>query len=146
MRSALADFAAALGVPCFPCDGNKRPFEEGGFHTATTDLAEIDRRFSDERAKMIGVPCGHATGWVVIDIDVKNGARGLEWFEEHQTRLPSTRTHRTATKGMHLVLRMPEGLEIRNSAVAHRARRGCPGRGRLRDRATIARLPPGGRC
>jgi hypothetical protein len=59
---------------------------------------------------MIGVPTGRASGLVVVDVDVKNGAQGDAWLQENAEALPETRTHRTQSGGLHLVFRAPEGV------------------------------------
>lgn len=111
----LASVASRLPWPVFACDGEKKPLVKWR-DECTTDPAEISRQFDHPGAQMIGVPTGRASGLVVIDIDIKGGARGQEWLDEHQYALPETRTHRTRSGGLHLVFLNPEGVEIRNSA------------------------------
>ena len=65
---------------------------------------------------MIGVPTGDASGLLVIDIDIKNGQNGGAWLDANADALPSTRTHKTRSGGLHLVFKMPTGFDIRNSA------------------------------
>lgn len=106
--------AEEMGLPVFPCDKNKRPMTAHGFCDATRDAATIQRRFRN--AAMIGIPTGEASGFFVLDLDCKNGARGLEWLAAHEHRLPQTRRHRTRSGGIHLLFTMPAGRTIRNSA------------------------------
>ncbi len=113
---ALGDVAARLGLPAFPCNSEKRPLDEGGFHTATRDTAELARMFDRRAATMIGVPTGRVSGLVVIDVDVKPGREsGMPWLDANRASLPQTRTHKTRSGGLHLLFRVPEGAEIRNS-------------------------------
>jgi hypothetical protein len=112
----LAGAAIALGLPVFPCDARKQPLTANGFRDATADPATIRRMFAQRHAALIGVPTGHASGIVVIDIDVKNGAPGMAWLRENAHALPETRRHRTRSGGLHLLFAMPDGAEIRNSA------------------------------
>lgn len=112
----LADIAAGLGVPVFACNSLKRPLREGGFKVASTDPAEIQAQFADRAATMIGMPTGEASGLVVVDVDIKNGAEGDVWLQAEAHRLPPTRTHKTRSGGLHLIFQAPEGIEIRNSA------------------------------
>lgn len=106
--------AEEMGLPVFPCDAQKRPMTAHGFRDATRDAATIQRSFRN--AAMIGIPTGEASGFFVLDLDCKNGARGLEWLAAHEHRLPQTRRHRTRSGGVHLLFTMPTGRVIRNSA------------------------------
>lgn len=106
--SALAEAAIAMAMPVFPCLANKAPATgAGGFKNATADADAIRAAFANPSAAMIGVPTGSISGWAVIDVDVKNGARGKEWLDANQHRLPRTRTHTTQSGGWHLIFRMP---------------------------------------
>lgn len=111
---SLGDAASKLPFPVFACDAEKRPLVRGGFKAATRDPEEIARQFVS--ADMIGVPTGAMSGLIAIDVDVKGGALGAQWLEEHAEALPQTRTHKTRSGGLHLIFRAPEGVEIRNSA------------------------------
>lgn len=107
----------ARSLPVFPCDQRKRPITRHGFKDASRDQQTVNRLFRDPAAKLIGVPTGTASGTVVVDIDVKNGAPGAAWIREHRDHLPRTRTHRTPSGGEHLVFRYPAGgLDIRSTA------------------------------
>jgi hypothetical protein len=113
--------AAALLIsarwPVFACDQTKRPITPRGFKDATRDAAEIRRQFSKPGADMIGVPTGAASGFFVVDVDIKNGAPGMAWLSANRWRLlPETRWHETRSGGVHLLFKMPEGRTIRNSA------------------------------
>jgi len=114
--ATIGDLAASLGLPVFPCEAHKRPIVAKWPEVATADPAEVRRMFAADAATMIGLPTGRASGLVVIDVDVKNGAQGDAWLQENTEALPETRTHRTQSGGLHLVFRLPEGVEIRNSA------------------------------
>ena len=112
----LADVASSLGLPVFACNAAKHPLMAGGFKAASCDPSEIRRQFARPDAAMIGMPTGMASGIVVVDVDVKNGAQGDAWLQANADRLPPTRTHRTRTGGLHLLFRAPADVEIRNSA------------------------------
>ena len=111
----LADQAVALGLPVFPCGGRKKPLTEHGFYDAARDPAAIRRMFAHPAAALIGVPTGPVSGFVVVDVDVKEGKRGAAWLQRHAAAIPATRTHRTVSGGLHLLLRQPNGVEIPNS-------------------------------
>ena len=108
--------AEEMRLPVFACGHDKRPVTQHGFHDATRDPAEIKAQFGTPGAAMIGVPTGQGAGFFVVDLDVKNGAQGLEWLAANQHRLPRTRTHKTRSGGQHLLFQWPEGRTVRNSA------------------------------
>jgi hypothetical protein len=118
MMSALGDAAAFLAQqwPCFPCGADKRPVTEHGFKDASRDPDLVRVMFDRPGAHMIGVPTGEVSDLVAIDLDVKNGAAGLEWLAANAHRLPRTRQHGTRSGGRHLLFRYPPGRSIRNSA------------------------------
>jgi hypothetical protein len=113
---SLGDVAAKLGLPVFPCGENKRPITETGFKAATPDPDSIVEMFARQGAELIGVPTGAASGLVVIDIDIRDNRTGMDWLDANHDALPETRTHKTRSGGLHLLFRIPEGVEIRNSA------------------------------
>jgi len=114
--AGLAEAAIALGLPVFPCKADKSPLTPRGFKDASADPAVIRRMFSVPGAKLIGAPTGAASGVVVVDIDIKDGARGMEWLNANSERLPFTRTHKTRSGGLHLLFLAPVGVHLRNSA------------------------------
>src|SRR5437763_14052211 len=63
--------------PVFPCqwhvEGRKRPLVEHGLKAATTDAAIITPWWMRWPDALIGVPTGEAVGYVVLDIDRKEG-------------------------------------------------------------------------
>jgi hypothetical protein len=115
---SLIDAASFLAQqwPVFACGADKRPVTAHGFKDATTDPAQVRDMFRRPGAAMIGVPTGAASDLAVIDLDVKEGAAGLEWLAANEARIPPTRRHRTRSGGMHLLFRYPAGRTIRNSA------------------------------
>ena len=113
---ALGDVAAKIGLPVFPCGSNKRPVVETGFKAATSDPAAIMTMFARPGAELIGMPTGKISGLVAVDIDIRPNHTGMSWLDENRYALPETRTHKTRSGGLHLLFRVPEGVEIRNSA------------------------------
>jgi hypothetical protein len=111
---------ARRGRPVFPChwqdERRKRPLIEGGFHAATTEEARIRewwRRWPDA---LIGIPTGRDTGFIVLDIDRKNGVNGFDALDAlGRSILPDTPMVHTASGGLHVYFD-PSGQEIRNSA------------------------------
>ena len=112
----LLDAAVNFGVPVFACGSDKAPLVKGGFKSATTDRAELERQFSNPRAVMIGMPMGSASGIWALDIDTKADRSGIPWLEASEPALPPTRRHRTRSGGLHLIWRWDDIHPIRNSA------------------------------
>jgi hypothetical protein len=76
---------AALSIPVFPCQLNKKPYTARGFKDASTDPEMIRswwRQFPDA---LIGVPTGEK--FVVIDLDFQH-PEAQQWC--HETNLPIT--------------------------------------------------------
>jgi len=115
---SLAETAAFLAQqwPVFACGADKRPVTEHGFKDASRDTDAVRTMFRRPGAALIGVPTGEASDLAVIDLDVKDGASGLEWLAANEHRLPATRRHRTRSGGLHLLFRYPAGRRVRNSA------------------------------
>jgi hypothetical protein len=113
---SLADAAAQLNLPVFPCNAKKRPVNPHGFYGAETDPETILREFQQPNATHIGMATGSKSGLVVIDVDTKGPERnGKTWLDVNQDALPETRTHYTQSGGLHLIFKAPEGVTIGNS-------------------------------
>lgn len=110
--TAMADAAIATGLPVFPCGPTKQPMTAHGFKDASADPDTIRRMFGPT-ATMIGCPTGEATGFVVVDVDVKENRQGSAWLNANSHRMPQTRTIRTGSGGLHLYFKWP-GQRVKN--------------------------------
>ncbi|MGB8298222.1 MAG: DUF3987 domain-containing protein [Polyangia bacterium] len=112
--SALA--LAARGLPVFPCKpGEKMPATEHGHLDATVDVETIKERWTETSGANIGLRCD-ASGFVVVDVDAKNGGyKTLEALEAELGPCPDTVAARTGCRqpGLHLYYRVPAGMEFR---------------------------------
>jgi Bifunctional DNA primase/polymerase, N-terminal len=99
---------AKQGLPCFPCQADKRPATPQGFKDATGDFELVKRLWSNYPGPLIGVPTGKISGIAILDIDPRHG--GGAWFAEHRNRIPSIRVHRTGSGGLHLIFQHRKGL------------------------------------
>jgi putative DNA primase/helicase len=110
------------GWPVFPCqwagDSRKRPLIERGLHAATVDQAQIRHWWSRWPHALIGTPTGKAMGSVVLDVDVKRPeANGFDTLADlGHSILPDTPMAHTASGGLHVYFRLPDHLQIRNTA------------------------------
>jgi hypothetical protein len=109
---------AERGWQVFPCipqgPRRKRPLTQNGFHGASTDPFIITgwwRRWPDA---LIGVATGRASGFVVLDVDVKYVDRyGFDTLAAlGHAVLPDMPMAHTPSGGLHLYFRLPEHVEI----------------------------------
>lgn len=105
-----AQALASFGWLVFPLSwGSKVPVSRSkGFIEATRDRRKIDDWWTKRPTANIGVRTGVSSGIVVLDIDVKNGQRGLESLAElERVHGPlRTRRARTPSGGLHLFFRV----------------------------------------
>lgn len=98
---------AAFGWATFPCHG-KIPATPNGFKAADK-TGEVFEKYHGEN---IGIATGEVSGIWVLDVDVKNGAKGqqsLDGLIAKYGALPETVKARTWSGGTHYFFRMPEG-------------------------------------
>lgn len=112
---------AARGWAVFPLMArDKRPMiaqskpgaNDGGFHLASTDGAQIDRWWWKWPNANIGLRCGEASGVFVLDLDGPGAEAALSALCETHGPLPDTLMQRTG-KGRHLIFRMAAGVRNR---------------------------------
>ncbi|HLZ22936.1 MAG TPA: bifunctional DNA primase/polymerase, partial [Ktedonobacterales bacterium] len=102
---AEAQRLASNGVPVFPCKVNlKQPATDNGFHDASTDLAVIDRWWTENPNYNIAFS-PHTVGLGVIDLDGQEGIDAWEKWQDENVRLAKTHTIRTPRGGVHLYYR-----------------------------------------
>lgn len=107
---------AALGIPTFPCNAEKRPCCKGGFYAATTDTAEMHKLWARSPGPLIGMPTGPASGLDLLDIDPRHD--GLDWLAEFAGNLPYTRTIQTRSGGIHFFYNHLPGMRNSESKIA----------------------------
>lgn len=88
---------------------------------ASRDPAQVSEWWREDLRRNVGLVPGTASGFVVVDIDVKNGADGLgllEHLEKKVGKLPSTWRERTWSGGEHLYFQHPgdtvDGVRLSN--------------------------------
>jgi hypothetical protein len=109
-------YAYAGGWHVFPLrEQGKTPFLARGLYRATTDQTEIIRWWARWPLANIGLNCG-ASGLIVPDFDVpKPEFEGARLLAELRQDHPTT-TAKTASGGVHLFYRQPEGLKLGNGS------------------------------
>lgn len=101
---------AENGIPVFPCGGRKQPLTERGFYDAEKDPAKVRALFEfyGNQVKMIGGRMGD--GLFAVDIDLYKGEDVKAWYKARleDGSLVETRTHKTASGGLHLLYEADE--------------------------------------
>jgi bifunctional DNA primase/polymerase-like protein len=107
----------AQGLHCLPCADNKRPTCPNGFYDATTNPEALRALWATHPGPLVAVRTGKASDFTVLDIDPKH-SEARSWWAENRERLPTTRTHRTRSGGLHLLFRYVSGLKCSASKIA----------------------------
>lgn len=106
---------ARRGWAVFPLvPKTKRPITEHGLNDATTDPATIRRWWAAWPDANIGINCG-ASGLVVVDVDTKNGAPGMDTWQGLLPQIGGqidTPTVQTPTGGYHYYYAAPPGVDL----------------------------------
>lgn len=101
---------AANGIPIFPVNAKKEPLTAHGFYDATTDAASIRAWWLKEPGAGVAIPTGASSGFVVVDLDPRNGSDAtVAALEKKHGPFPATVTSRTGGGGTHLLFRHPGG-------------------------------------
>lgn len=135
LPDAARRYATKLGWKIFPvhtpgkdgtCTCGKVPCENAGKHPRTPDgvdavaratTKQIEEWWTDWPNANIGCATGKRNGFFVLDVDPRDGGDiSLELLVRQNGPLPPTRHHITGGAGYHYFFRMPEGINIPNSA------------------------------
>src|SRR3990167_7996887 len=107
---------AEKGWNVFPLvPNNKNPLTQNGFKDATKNPDQIRAWLEDKPLANIGIATGKESGFFVIDIDVKNGAKGLESLKT--ISLPPTLSVKTPSGGWHFYFQYREGMKCKNGIL-----------------------------
>lgn len=113
----LAHAHANKGHTVFPCNpANKAPLTSRGFKDASSNHRQIQDWWAQHPNAMIGMPCGQANDFWVVDCDGEEGkANFLALCQEHGYE-PRTLCQATPSGGCHFLFAWPADRIIRNSA------------------------------
>jgi hypothetical protein len=117
--SALLEFIGRYGVPVFPCRPDKAPLTAHGFKDATRDPEQVRGWSMQNPGCMWGMPTGEESGFLVLDVDRKNGVDGNEALAALVAKhgpLPETAEALTPSGGRHLYFAQPTGIKTKSSA------------------------------
>jgi hypothetical protein len=110
---SVASLAINLAHNCdwsvFPCQETKAPACPHGFKDAVSDPSAIAKLWRRHPGPLICIATGARSRISVLDIDVKHET-ALAWWHSNQKRLPSTRTFRSYSGGIHLYFRHAVGV------------------------------------
>jgi P4 family phage/plasmid primase-like protien len=111
LKTEIQEYTAR-GWSLFPCVG-KVPAVQNGFKAATRDTAHAIALFSTIKNHNVAIATGEASGFFVLDVDVKNGQPGEESLSDLQDqygKLPETVEVHTQSGGRHLYFKHVPGI------------------------------------
>ena len=120
LRQTALAYAQRYGWPVFPLAPGAKIPPQGthSFKDASTDPDDIRHWWARWPGANIGLACG-ADGLVVVDLDVKGEADGIETWrqlvEGHNIAYTTLASH-IPSGGWHLIYRCPPGIQIGSSA------------------------------
>lgn len=106
----------------------KHPATSNGFKDASKDEEQIRRWWAKHPNANIGIATGAVSGFIALDVDVKNGAKGRESLRSLKG-IPPTLTVNTPTGGWHHYLFLTSGQAIGSRAPISREYPGLDIRG-----------------
>lgn len=108
---------AELGWAVFPLIPNsKRPLTHNGFKDASKDAEAVKHWWTEHPTANIGIATGVISDLVVVDVDVKNGARGIESLDSIKGMTP-TLAVQTPSGGMHFYYLAPGPTRCRTGLL-----------------------------
>lgn len=112
LKESAIQYAKA-GLRVFPLAPNSKGNQvlKSWKSEATTDLEQISAWWNKNPNYNIGIATGN--GLLVIDIDVKKGAKGLESLKKYGENLPATAKVKTPSGGYHLYYSVDSGFKNR---------------------------------
>src|SRR5919106_965067 len=120
LPTAAAAFAHQ-GIPVFPCvPGGKQPLTTRGFHDASAELTRVQEWWRRTPDANVGLPTGHRSGVLVVDVDVHATGSGYAAFERARAAELADGWGwlvRTPSGGLHAYYPPAQGAEQRSWQV-----------------------------
>ena len=114
----VALWCVARGWPVFPVRWDKHPLIKWGVG-ASTDVKTVTQWWQRWPQALVGVPTGRRSGFIVLDVDVKDGRNGFDTLADlGRSNLPLTPIAHTRSGGVHVYFACI-AIEIRNSEGEH---------------------------
>ena len=105
------------GWAVFPLVPNsKKPLTKNGFKDATKSAYMVKKWWTEHPNANIGIATGEVSSIVVVDVDVKNGAKGRESLQSLKDVSP-TLIAKTPSGGWHLYYYHDGPLKNRNGGL-----------------------------
>jgi len=107
-------YYAGMGLKTFPCGRNKKsPLTKNGFKDASSDKQVINDWRDRYPNANIGLPTGKINNLVVVDVDVKNDAGGMDSLKQLQDECGEfdTRIVHTPSGGLHFYFKYPQDVD-----------------------------------
>jgi hypothetical protein len=118
LKAAL-DLARA-SLHCFPAvirGSSSRPTTPHGFLDASNDATVLRELWRAFPGPLVGVRTGVTSRVDVLDLD-REHSEAHRWWRAHRPQLPTTRTYRTRSGGLHLIFQHVDGLRCSTSKLA----------------------------
>ncbi len=109
-----AEQYASDGIDVFPCDANgKSPLTKHGYKDASSNANDVERWWKAYPDANIGMPTGRRNNLVIVDVDIKGGAKGFESLSQLMSEgvVFDTKTVKTPSGGYHYYYTYPEGFD-----------------------------------
>lgn len=122
MKSKL-DYAKEyvfLGYNIFPCKENgKQPLTMNGYKDASSNIDDIEAWWEAYPNANIGLPTGRENELIVLDVDVKNDADGIQSLNDLmvETGLFNSKAASTPSGGWHYYFNYPKGFDAIKNRV-----------------------------
>ncbi|CAI8331023.1 MAG: Uncharacterised protein [Oceanospirillaceae bacterium UBA2001] len=102
-------------IPIFPVKADKSPYIKSWQGKATSDALTVEKWWWRWPEANIAMPTGHQSGFVAVDVDVKNGVDGYESLSsiEAMFGVQGTRRIETPSGGVHLIYRCTQKVKSR---------------------------------
>ena len=117
-HSMMIDAATTLsltGVPIFPVKADKSPHIRSWQTKASTDQITVKKWWKKWPEANIAMPTGSQSGFVAVDVDVKNGVDGYESLATIEAKFGEQGTRRieTPSGGIHLIYKCNQKVKNR---------------------------------